>query len=149
MYYMMLGETLSSLGTQMIIAPAEENSLEEVSKEMDEYPFWQQVACSKQAAVLLVGLSHLGIIFKRQLAELKILSYIFFAITICFIALLFSELMTDSVVVAETINIDDLTRVKSDYHIVTAISIMVFSVSIQFMVFPSYVELEKRSTERY
>ena len=38
---------------------------------------------------------------------------------------------------------------KGDYHLVTAISILMFAYSIQFMVFPTYVELEKRSTERY
>ena len=149
MYYMLLGETLSSLCTQILIAPAEEKSLGEVPNEVDEYPFWQQVACSKHSAILLVGLSQFFIIFKRQLSELKIISYIFLGLTIGFIALLFSELMTDSVEVAETINMDDLTRVKSDHHLVTAVSILVFAVSLQWMVFPTYVELEKRSTERY
>ena len=38
---------------------------------------------------------------------------------------------------------------KGDYHLVTAISILMFAYSIQFMVFPTYVELEKRSSERY
>ena len=42
-----------------------------------------------------------------------------------------------------------MTRVKGDYHIVTALSILMFAYSIQFMVFPTYVELEKRSSERY
>ena len=56
--------------------------------------------------------------------------------------------MTDTLNVADTINSDDLIRVKNDHHLVTAISILTFAYGFQFMVFPSYVELEKRSTER-
>lgn len=42
-----------------------------------------------------------------------------------------------------------MTRTKGDYHIVTSLSILLFAYSVQFMVFPTYAELEKRSTERY
>ena len=86
------------------------------------------------------------IVFKRQLAEIKILSYIFLSVKIAFICLFFTELMTDSVAVSETVNMDELTRTKGDYHLITSVSILVFAYTIQFMVFPTYSELEKRST---
>ena len=57
--------------------------------------------------------------------------------------------MTDRVKVSETINYDDLTRPKGDLHLLTAFFIILFGFSIQFMVFPTYVELEKRTTERF
>ena len=50
---------------------------------------------------------------------------------------------------ADAVDYDDLSSVKIDYHLVTSISILVFSFSIQFMTFPTYVELEKRTTARY
>lgn len=50
---------------------------------------------------------------------------------------------------AETIDLEDLSRVKVDAHLVSAFSIIVFAYSTQFIVFPSYAELEKRSTERF
>ena len=89
------------------------------------------------------------IVFKRQLAELKILSYIFLAVIITFICLMFTELMTDKVAVADTLNMDELTRTKGDYHLITAIAILVFAFQVQFMIFPTYSELEKRSTARF
>ena len=116
---------------------------------MDEYPFWQQVACSRFTAITLIWAAQFGIVFKRQMAEFKILSYVFLAIAIVFVCLLFSELMTDSVAVADTINMEEITRVKADHHLITSILIIFFALAIQFMVFPSYTELEKRSTERY
>ena len=121
----------------------------EIEHEIGEYPWWVQVACNKSTAICFVGMLQLFVIFKKQLEELKAVSYIFIVIVFLFLTLLFSELMTDGKVVAETINFDELTRVKSDYHLITAISIMIFAYSIQFMVFPSYVELEKRSTVRH
>lgn len=45
---------------------------------------------------------------------------------------------------------DDLTRVKMDHHLLTAVCIIVFSFSIQFMVFPTYAELDgARTAERF
>ena len=100
-------------------------------------------------AVFIIGMSQLFIVFKRQLAELRLLSYIFLGIVIAFIMLLISELLTDRVEIADTIDIDDLISFKDDYHIITAASILVFAFSVQFMVFPTYCELDKRTTSRY
>ena len=66
-----------------------------------------------------------------------------------FVLLLFSELMTDEIRVRDTVNFDEITRVKADHNLLTAVSIMIFAFSIQFMVLPSYSELENRSTARY
>ena len=38
--------------------------------------------------------------------------------------------MTDTLKVTDTIDYDDLTKVKDDHHLVTAISIMIFAYSI-------------------
>ena len=50
---------------------------------------------------------------------------------------------------AETFELEELLSVRTDYHLVTSVCILVFAFSMQFMVFPTYVELEKRSTSRY
>ncbi len=57
--------------------------------------------------------------------------------------------MTDDKKVSETIDFDEATRVKADHHLITSINIIIFAYSVQFMTFPTYQELEKRSTERY
>ena len=64
-------------------------SADEVSNKFsEEYPEWQQIACSRQASIFYVALLQLCIIFKKQLAEFKFLSYVFLAIVVTFIGLL-------------------------------------------------------------
>lgn len=113
------------------------------------YPWYVQVATNQSAIILLIGAAQLGIIFKRKLSELKVVSLIFFGFVLTFDFLLFTELISDSETVAETVDFDELSQVKFDKHMLTAISIMLFAYSVQYMVFPAYVELEKRSTERF
>ena len=72
-------------------------SHEETAAALEGYPGWQQFACSKYAGIGLVALSQFTIIFKKQLEEMKLLSYFFMFIIVIFVALLFSELMTDSI----------------------------------------------------
>ena len=50
---------------------------------------------------------------------------------------------------APVVDVDKITRVKVDEHLITAFAIIVFAFNIQFMVFPAYVDMEKRSTERF
>ena len=113
---------------------------------MSEYPEWQQILVSRSAAICMIGLLQLPIVFKKQLAELKIVSYLFLVVTIFFICLLAFELVSREEQVAD---LNDLLTVKADHHLVTAISILVFAFSIQFMTFPTYAELEKRTSRRY
>ena len=48
-----------------------------------------------------------------------------------------------------TMTYDDVTRVTFDHHLITAFSIIVFAYNIQFLVFPAYIELKKRSNSRF
>lgn len=77
-----------------------------------------------------MGAVLLLVIFKQQLKELKMISYFFLAIVSTFVLLLFSELMTDEIRVRDTVNFDEITRVKADHHLLTAISIMIFAYAI-------------------
>lgn len=88
-------------------------------------------------------------IFKRQLTEMKVVSYMLAGIVLVFVALVFSELMTDENKVSETVDFNEATRVKGDHHLITAMNIIIFGFAIQFMTLPTYQELEKRTTERY
>ena len=60
----------------------------------------------------------------------RTLGAVFLAIAIVFVCLLFSELMTDSVAVADTINMEEITRVKADHHLITSILIIFFALAI-------------------
>ena len=91
----------------------------------------------------------LSVIFKRQLTEMKVVSYMLAGVVIVFVSLVFYELMTDDKKVSETVDFDEAIRVKGDHHLITSINIILFAYSIQFMTFPTYQELENRSTERY
>ena len=122
---------------------------EEIEKEMTEYPLWTQIACSRQAAILLVGLVLLVIVFKKQISELKIVSQIFIVMIVGFIVLMTSEVIDDTQKISELVDFDDLMRMKVDKHLITSAFIILFAYSIQFMVFPTYVELEKKSNERF
>ena len=55
MYYILVGDTLSSFAEQGLIGPAEEKTVAQVDAEIEDYPGWVQIACSKQAAILLAG----------------------------------------------------------------------------------------------
>ena len=93
MYYILMGETMSSLVTQALIVPAEGKSLEQIQSEMEEYPWWIQIICSKVTMIAGVGLILFGVIFKKQIEELKFVSYLFICIVIVFISLLVTELV--------------------------------------------------------
>lgn len=116
---------------------------------MTEYPLWTQIACSRQAAILLVGFVLLVIVFKKQISELKIVSQIFIVMIVGFIVLMTSEVMDDTQKISATVDFDDLMRIKVDKHLITSVFIILFAFAIQFMVFPTYVELDKRSNERF
>ena len=93
MYYIIIGDTMSSLATQALIVPAEGKSLEEIQSELGEYPWWIQIICSKVTMIACVGIILLSVIFKKQIEELKFVSYVFMGIVIVFICLLITELV--------------------------------------------------------
>ena len=68
--------------------------------------------------------------FKKQIAEIKLLSYIFLAVITSITCLLFTELMTDSVAVSETVDMDEIVRIKADHHLITSILIMLFAFNV-------------------
>ena len=110
---------------------------------------WIQICCSKNAWKLFVGAIQLFVIFKRQLEELKVVSYLMLVMVLTFIFLLFFGLCTDDDSISNIADWNDLTRPKQDRHLITSLYIIIFGYAIQFIVFPTYVSLEKRSTERY
>lgn len=80
---------------------------------------------------------------------MKIISYMLLAFVFVFIVMLCSEMMTDKIAVADTVDLDEVMRVKANEDLLTSISIIVFAFALQQMVLPAYTELEKRSTERF
>lgn len=93
MYYIIIGDTMSSLTTQALIVPAEGKSFDQIQSELDEYPWWIQIVCSKVTMIACVGIILIAVIFKKQIEELKFVSYLFMGIVIVFICLLVTELV--------------------------------------------------------
>ena len=77
---------------------------------------------------------------------MTVISYMLGAIVIIFTVLIYAELFGQE---ESNVDMEQLMIVKTDYHLITAFSILIFSFSVQFMVLPAYSELEKRSNERF
>ena len=86
--------------------------------------------CHKSFGVLLVGIFQLKIIFKRQLEELKVVSYIFMVLIMLFVILLLSEVFKNIDTISETHSFEGVMHMKKDYHLITAFSILTFAYSI-------------------
>lgn len=143
--YIIIGETGRSFMTQFLVgnpSPGHEANL-------DNEEWWVKVACQKSTTILIIGLALIFTIFARQMSELKWLSYTLIGILTAFICLIFSLLISERAKVSETVDFEDLTRVKFDQYLMTSISVFMFGMSNQFMVFPTFNELEKRSNDRF
>ena len=129
MYYIIIGDTLSALTTQALI-PSEGLSAQELEVELSNFPPLTRMLCNRAFGICLVGIFQLKIIFKRQLEELKIVSYIFMALILLFIVLLLSEVGSDIDRISETVDYASVMHMKKDYHMITAFSILTFAYSI-------------------
>jgi len=63
LFYMFIGETAKTLFEQALLTP----SSGETDIDLAMQPWWVSVVTHKSAGILIAGLVHLGIIFKRQL----------------------------------------------------------------------------------
>ena len=127
MYTMIIGDVVSSISTQIFLeVPTADNLTQElVDLEFEDYSWLQKAACSRYFAIIVLGLIQFAIIFKRQLEEMKFVSYIFAAILLIFVCLLFSQLIMGTEV--DTNDMDDLTRMKGGYHLITSVLILIFA----------------------
>lgn len=149
LYYIVIGETYSTLTTQLLVMPDDPKSIYQIQSEMDKYPWWLQMTTNRRMGTLLAGGIHLVTIYKRQLKEMKVVSYMLLIIVSIFIVMVCSELFTDGVAVADTIKTEEMMKVKGGVQLITSITIVIFAYSLQQMVFPTYTELEKRSNKRF
>ena len=90
--------------------------------------------------MVVIGSASLLFIFKKNLEELKIVSYVLLTVIGLFITLMLLELGRDDGSMREPF--DDMMEVKVNHKLLTAVSILLFAYSFQFMVFPAYVELD-------
>lgn len=79
------------------------------------------------------------------------MSYALVTMAFVMILLLFFELFSDikNNVGGTATDFGDLVSVKWDNHLITAWYICLLGYSLQIMVFPTYAELEERSTKRF
>ena len=147
LYYIIIGDTISQLFAQLLLEDAVGKNHDDIKIELSNQPWWSQLISHRTTAILAVGGISFIFIFKRHLEELKSISYVFLTVVFLFIALLWVELYKDGGESMETYS--EMTSIKTDFHLLTAISIFIFAYSFQFMVFPAYVELEKRSNSRF
>ena len=138
--YMIIGETLSTMMLQAFSHPVEGSETGQIS-------WWQQVLTLKSTGVILAGLFHIPIIFRRQLQKIKIVSYMLITIVSIFAILIVAEL--SHVQIHASLTLTDFTKVHDDGHVFSSLSAILLSFSIQQLMFPAFAELEKRSNEQF
>lgn len=97
--------------------------------------------------ILVISVGLTAIIFKKRLSELKGISYLFLGMMISFVLLMCAEMYTRGGNIE--ITYAEATTIKFDHRLITAISIIIFTYNIQFLVFSAYHELSHRSTSRF
>ena len=151
LYFVIFGDTFGSVLRQLII----ENDFntvhteEEYAEIITEQSLLVQILCSREAAIILLALSLLSVVFKRALQELTFLSYVFLASVFGLILLSAIQLISVDSQYQTPMTSDELISPKWSMNIVSSINIIIFAFSFQFQIFPAYVELQKRSTEKF
>jgi len=149
LYYIIIGETVSTLSRQVLTNAAEGKSFAQLERELQEYPWLTQVATSKMTGIIIVGTVHISAIFKRQLHELRCMSYMLAAIGLVFVSCVVSQLLMDRASGREMPPSDELMTLKVDYHLITSVCVTFFAYGYQFLILPAYSELENRSNSRF
>ena len=91
MYYIIIGDTVSTLLRQALLDTVEGGvEVEEVAveAELDDESTFTNILCSKTFVVLTVGAFLTLIIFKRHIQELKVVSYFFIGIVFLFVTMM-------------------------------------------------------------
>ena len=65
LYYMIIGETVSTLTKQALLEPSGDSNVSELDIDLDAYPWWVRMATYRGFGIVCAGLLHLTIIFKR------------------------------------------------------------------------------------
>ena len=121
--------------------------MEDLADELSREEWYAQALSSPIFTIIVLGLASLGYIFKKNLEELTSVSYVLLTVIGLFISLLLLELNRDEGQLTE--DMSTMMAVKFDHKLLTAVSILLFAYTFQFMVFPAYVELDRRSNERF
>ena len=75
------------------------------------------------------------------------ISFTFIGMMVVFLFLMFSELYVSSKDIE--VSFGEMSEVKFDHKLITAISIVIFMYNMQFLVFPAYLELKDRTNLRF
>ena len=87
--------------------------------------------------------------FKKQLAELKVLSYVVLVMILSIIILMFTELVKEDSKVSVRANFDDIQQPKVDLHLITSMLIIIFLYGTQYLTLNFYAEMSEKSNENY
>ena len=81
--------------------------------------------------MLLAGILQLVIIFKRQLEEMKAVSYSFAVFVLIFVTIIYIELIRGNTIFeeGEGVDMDEATKVKMGDDFFTSIAIVIFGFS--------------------
>jgi len=94
----------------------------------DEQLWWVNLLIEPRALVILLSFLHTGTIFKRQLEEMKIVSYSFAVAAFIFMILFVTETIQRRDSWVEHIDWEDVMSFKSD-NFTTAVNIVIFAFS--------------------
>lgn len=70
-------------------------------------------------------------------------------VILVFVILMFAQLIGDTQDGSKSVDLDDIMKTNVDQDLLTSAFMFLFAYQIQIMVFPTYVDLDKRSTERF
>eukprot|EP00354_Favella_ehrenbergii_P011205 CAMPEP_0170451732 /NCGR_PEP_ID=MMETSP0123-20130129/874_1 /TAXON_ID=182087 /ORGANISM="Favella ehrenbergii, Strain Fehren 1" /LENGTH=330 /DNA_ID=CAMNT_0010713519 /DNA_START=158 /DNA_END=1150 /DNA_ORIENTATION=- len=149
LFYRMIGDTFSTVLKDGLMGPnhGQDGSVGEEGAE--GHPWWVTAIVHEKTLIVLAGLLQTPVIFKRQLEEMKVISYSFAIIALVFTFLLIGELYRRRDYVSEHIDWDDLKRAKLDAGFVTSLNILILSFSMHWIILPTYSELENRTVARF
>ena len=89
------------------------------------------------------------VLFKKEMAEMKIFSYLLFLAVIAIVLITGYDLWMDERPLFDVIDATEIMAPKPGHGAVSALAILSVAFIFHFQVFPAYAQLEKKSTARF
>ena len=103
----------------------------------------------RETFIVIFTLLLTPILFKKQMAEIKIFSYLLFLTVVMIIMITWFELLNDDKPLFEVIDITEFAIPKLGDGIISSIAICFVAFGYQTNMFQAYSQLEDKSTNRF
>ena len=122
---------------------------EQVQADLAEKNPWQQAFCARGSFVVLSAILLAPALFKKEMAEMKIFSYLLFLAVIVIVVITGYDLATSGRSLFEVIDASEVMAPKPGHGLISSLAILSVAFLFHFQVFPAYTQLEKKSTARF